>query len=220
MKKFATVLLILCTISGFGQNHLIGMKGGHSWTNVISDHYFGDSDYRNGFTGGFTYEYKFNKKFHIGADLLYAQRGFSNDIVFTDDTGNPIGDKSTIDYNYDYLSLPIKGGFSIGNNFTGFLNLGVVPSLLIKAETITPTFENIDGEISDITDRVTAFDFGAMVEIGSSYKLKEQLLLFTSFAYQQSFTSLANEYYFANDKVKHHGMTLSIGLKYALRIRK
>lgn len=217
MKKLATVLIILFTIPVFGQNHLIGMKGGISWTNVISDNYFSDNDYRNGFAGGLTYEYEFNKKYHIGADLLYAQKGFANDILFVDENGNPLGEKSTSDFNYNYLSLPIKGGFSIGNNLVGFLNIGVVPSLLIKAETITPTFENIDGETFDVTDKVTEFDFGAMAEIGASYKLKEQFLLFTSFAYQHSFTSIANENYFADGKVNHHGMTWSIGLKYALK---
>ena len=218
MRKIITLLIVLFTVPVFGQNHFIGLKGGINRTNVISDNFLGDNDYRNGFIGGLTYEYEFKNKFHIGLDLVYAQKGFKNDIIFTDEIGNPIGEKATSDFNYDYLSLPIKGGFSIGNSFAGFLNIGVVPSLLINAETKIPTFENIDGEIFDVTDKVTEFDFGGLIEIGGSYKFKERFLLFTSFAYQQSFMTITNKNYFSNGKAKHYGMTLSIGLKYALKI--
>ena len=89
--------------------------------------------------------------------------------------------------------------------------------MLINAETIIPTFENIDGETFDVTDKVKKIDFGGLIEIGGSYKFKERFLLFTSFAYQQSFTTITNEDYFSNGKAKHYGMTLSIGLKYALK---
>ena len=103
------------------------MQGGINWTNVISDNFLSDNDYRNGFIGGLTYEYEFKRNFHIGLDLVYTQKGFKHDIIFTDETGNQIGDKTTSDFNYDYLSLPIKGGFSLGNNFAGFLNLRPSP---------------------------------------------------------------------------------------------
>ena len=219
MRKIITLLIVLFTVPVFGQNHFIGLKGGINWTNVISDNFLSDNDYRNGFIGGLTYEYEFKKKFHLGLDLVYAQKGFKNDVIFTDETGNPIGEKATSNFNYDYLSLPIKGGFSLGNNFAGFLNLGIVPSLLINAETIIPTFENIDGETFDVTKNVTKFDFGGLIEIGGSYEFKERFLLFTSFAYQQSFTTITNEDYFPNGKAKHYGMTLLLGLKYALTIR-
>ncbi len=205
MRKIITLLIVLFAVPVFGQNHFIGLKGGINWTNVIADNFLSDNDYRNGFVGGLTYEYEFKKKFHIGLDLVYAQKGFNNDIIFTDENGNPIGEKATSGFYYDYLSLPIKGGFSLGNNFAGFLNLGIVPSLLINAETIIPT------------DKVTKFDFGGLIEIGRSYKFKERFLLFTSVAYQQSFTVITNEDYFSNGKAKHYGMTLSIGLKYALK---
>ncbi len=217
MRKIITILIVLFTVPIFGQNHFIGLKGGINRTNVISDNFLSDNDYRNGFIVGLTYEYEFKNKFHIGLDLVYAQNGFKNDIIFTDETGNPIGQKATSDFNYDYLSLPIKGGFSLGNNFAGFLNLGVIPSLLINAETIIPTYENIAGETFDVTEKVTRFDIAGLIEIGGSYKFKERFLLFTSLAYQQSFTTITNEDYFSNGKAKNYGMTLSIGLRYALK---
>ena len=162
-----------------------------------------------------TYEYQLKKHFTIGVDLLYSQKGFTNDIIFTDENGNPIGEKGRSDFNYDYLSFPLKGGFIIGNRISGFVNLGIVPSFLIDAKTIVPTFDG--NETFDVTDIVTKFDFGGLIEIGGNCKFNHRLFLFTSFTYQHSFTTLTNSDYFADDKIKLYGMTLSIGLKYALK---
>ena len=67
-----------------------------------------------------------------------------------------------------------------------------------------------------MTDRVTKFDFGGLIEIGGNFKFNDRLFLLTSLTYQHSFTTLTNPDYFADDKITLYGVTLSIGLKYAL----
>jgi hypothetical protein len=37
--------------------------------------------------------------------------------------------------------------------------------------------------------------------------------LFTSFSYQQSLTSITNSDYFADSKIRHNGMSFTIGVK-------
>ena len=218
MRKIITVLILVISIPVFGQNHFIGLKSGMSWTNVNSSNFIGNNDNRTGFNGGLTYEYHLNTKFNLGMDMLYSQKGFTNDIVFTDETGNPTGEKATSEFNYDYLSFPIKGGLVLGDKISGFVNLGFVPSVLIDAKTIEPAIEGFrDKTTYDVTDRVTEFDFGGLIEIGGIYKVKESFLLFASFSYQQSFMTISNSDYFSASKIKHYGMTMSIGLKYALK---
>ena len=218
MRKLITVLIIVISIPVFGQNHFVGLKSGMSWTNINSSNFISNNDNRTGFNGGLTYEYRLNTKLNLGIDLLYSQKGFTNDIVFTDETGNPTGEKATSEYNYDYFSFPIKGGLVLGDKISGFVNLGFAPSVLIDAKTIEPAIEGfMDKTTYDVTDKVTGFDFGGLIEIGGIYKFKERFLLFASFAYQQSFTAISNSDYFSNSKIKHYGMTMSIGLKYALK---
>ena len=183
--------------------------------NVV--HFLNDNNNRTGFTGGLTYELQFNKNYSFGLDFLYLQKGFTNDIILTDETGNPTGEKATFFFYYDYLSFPVKGGFLIGEKISGFINFGIVPSVLIDAKHITPAINNIlEEETIEVTDRVTKLDFAGLIEIGGSYKFGNKFLIFTSFDYQQSFTTITNSDYFSNRKVRHYGMTMSIGLKYAL----
>lgn len=220
MKNIFLFILTISALKVAGQNHLIGVKGGVNSTNITSSNFLSQNNSRTGLTAGLTYEFLIKKHFSIGADLIYNQRGFTNDLIFTDNLGNPTGEKYTTKFNYDYVSLPIKTGFNIGTNLYGFTNIGLIPSLLVDAKTTTPTFDTdakfTGNETFDVTNRVSKFDFAGLVEIGGGYKFKGRYWLFTSFSYQHSFTTITNSEYFANSKIRHNGMTLTIGLKCAL----
>lgn len=217
MKNLITVSLLLLSIPVIAQKQFIGLKGGPSWTNTFAEDFSVNNDSRIGFTGGLTYEYKFLNNFNLELDFLYAQKGFKNEVVFTDNLGQPTGVVLTSHFDYDYLSLPIKGSFTFGEKLDGFVNIGIVPSFLMKATNRTPGF--IIGGLSEsyeVTDNVNRFDFGGIAEIGGSYTIKEQFKLFLMFAYQQSFTSITNENYFSYAEIRHFGMIVSFGFKYAI----
>jgi hypothetical protein len=220
MKNLFFFILTISTLKVAGQSTLLGVKGGVSSTNITSSNFLSQNNSRTALTVGLTYEFLIKKHFSIGADLIYNQRGFTNDIVLHDIMGNPTGEKNTASFNYDYISLPIKTGFYIGNKLYGFANIGVIPSLLADAKTIVPGYY-IDGklteiEVYDITNRVSKFDFAGLVEIGGGYRLNGRYWIYTSFSYQNSFTTITNSDYFSFSKIHHNGMNLTIGLKCAL----
>ncbi len=217
MQKIITVIAIVISFTAYGQNHFIGIQGGICWTNASLTN-FKNNDTRTGFHSGLTYQYYLNKRFNLGIDILYFQKGFTNDVIFTDQLGNPTGEKATSRFNYDYLSIPLKGGIVVGNKFSGFANLGIVPSFLIDATTKHSAIEGFTEETSsNITNKVTKFDVGGLIEIGAKYKVTANFVLSASFGFQHSFTSITNDNYFSNAKIRHYGMIVSIGLKYALK---
>lgn len=218
MKKILTVLTIVISITAFGQNHFIGLKGGINYTNVKSTNFTNSDGNRTGFHSGLTYEYPLNKRFNLGIDFLYFQKGFTNDIVFIDQSGNTAGESVIIEFNYDYLSLPLKGGIEFGEKFSGFANLGIVPSVLVDAKTITPNIEGFTEETPHkMTDAVTKFDLGGLVEIGANYNITTDFLLSAAIGYQHSFTSITNDDYYENAEARHYGLAFSIGLKHKLK---
>lgn len=221
MKNVFLFILTITTLKIVGQNHFVGIKGGANKTNISSSNFTNQHNSRTGLSAGLSYEFLFKKRFSVGADLMYSQRGFTDYIVFTDDFGNPTGEKYAIKLNYNYISLPIKTGFNIGNKVYGFANIGVIPSFLVNAKTIVPTFDiekKLTGnEVFDVTNQVAKFDFAGLAEIGGGYKFKNRYWLFSSFSYQHSFTTITNSNYFPNSKIRHYGMTLNLGLKYALK---
>lgn len=220
MKKITVLILIILSLKVAGQNNNVGIVGGINLTNVTVKPiaYPLPTGNRIGFTGGLTYEHLFKNNFSIGADVIYIQRGFTNKIFLTDASGNVLGD-ATIKFGYDYISIPIKAGFTFGKKVFGFVKAGVLPSYLVSAKTIAPTFDasgKVNGtENVDETKIVTKFDIAGIAEIGGGIKVKEKAWLFLSFAGQYSFTTITNKQYFGTGTIiKHYGMSLSIGLKY------
>jgi len=218
MNKLITISIILLSLPILGQKQYLGLKGGKAWTNYYSDGSSGEFDYQTGFSGGLTYEHEFKNNFHLEVDLLYAQKRFIHDgfTLISGDT-DPNGFTVThFDYylESEYLSLPIKGGYSIGNKFQGFLNLGFVQSVLINARTTTIKSGEY-GSSSNRTDQTNRIDLSGIAEIGASYTIKEQFKLFTTFAYQQSFNPIT-DVYFEDPNAKHFGMILSFGVKYGI----
>lgn len=179
---------------------------------------------------GLTYDYMFKKYFSLAAEINYNQRGFTSDILITDNAANPTIKKRAAKLYYDYVALPLKAGFDFGNlfyssadkskRFYGFVNIGVIPSLLVNAKTTGPAI-NDNGQSSatityDVADRVTKFDVAGLAEIEAGYILKNGFRLFTSFAYQHGFTTITNEEYFEDSKIQHRWGTMAIGLKFNL----
>lgn len=72
-------------------------------------------------------------------------------------------------------------------------------------------------ETHHITNRVSGYDLAGLAEIGGGFIITNRLWLTTSFIYQHSFTSITNTEYFANSKIRHNGVALNIGLKWALK---
>lgn len=220
MRNVCLIILTTISINASGQS-FIGIKGGLSFTNVSTNNFIEGTDSRTSFSGGLSYEYFLKDNYSISFDLITNQRGFTIDMIFIDDQGDPTGQKTTTKFNYDYLSLPIKTGIYVGQKkVNAFGNMGVVPSILINAKTISPSYEtdgiNYPGETIDTKEQVNKFDFAGLLEIGANYKATNKFWLFSSLTYQYSFTTITNSEYFPESKVRHNGLTVSFGLKYKL----
>lgn len=219
MKYIISIILAIISLSSSGQS-FIGVRGGLNLTNNSFNDLFINKNSRSGVSGGLTYELFIKENTSIGVDLLYNQRGFTDEIIFTDNQGNPTGQKATTEFNFNYLSLPIKAGIYTKNRKRISLNLGLVPSYLIKSETILPTYE-FDGQIYNgqtinTTDRVSRFDIAGLFEFAFNFQIKDNYWFFGTMSYQHSFTDFTNKDYFNDQNMKHYGLILSFGFRYRL----
>lgn len=219
MKYIFLLVVLSVAFVADAQNHMIGLKVGSNNTDISTSQFLMDHNPKSGWLAGFTYDYHFLEQFYFGAALMYDQRGFTNDIIFTDNTGTEY-ERYTADFEYNYLSLPISAGFNFGNKLYGFVEIAAVPSFLLDANYIFPAFnskgELIGEEVIDAGTDVNTFDFAGKGEFGLGYKIKQKFYLYASFAYQQSITTTYESQYFMSDDMKHYGTAMSIGLKYIL----
>jgi hypothetical protein len=218
MKKYFSLFLIVLSVSLFGQNHFIGAKGGIAIVNV-SDALFNVPSMRTSFTGGFSYEYQMKNNFLIGSDLLYIEKGYSTDITMTNDEGITQG-TAAINFHFNYISLPLKAGYTFGNKLSGFVYVGLVPALLTNAYykgsdpngilDDTGSFPKISAK-----EYTSKFELSALAEIGADYKISDSFLLTTAIASQYGITPVSN-YENHENNMRNIGFFFTFGLKYAL----
>jgi len=208
------------SLNTYGQQQSIEIRGGVVFSNKTSDDLFNDSEFRKGFLAGFNYKYHFSNNYSVGFGLIFNQRGFSISSEFTDVYGNPTGDQSEFKFNYSYLNIPIKGGYSIGNKLKSHFNIGLSPNILIKAKHVSPSYEANDmyfeKETYDVKNKVRDLSLSGLVELGASYKIFDITLL-TSIVYSHDITTFSNDDYFKNTNLRHIGLSFSIGLKYWIK---
>jgi hypothetical protein len=215
-KHLLILVFIITTCNTYGQNYSIGVIAGYKNSNVKSEN-FGNTKSRKGIELGLSLEKNLGKKIFSEVGLLYSQKGFVLEGPFTDLTGQPTGLISITHLNYNYISLPLKIGFNYGNKISGFINIGLAPSLLLNSNHTTEAIEGIVEEVSgSTTESVSKFDIGGLIELGGKYKLSNWCFLFSSVELESSFISISNEEYFREESIKHYGINIKVGLKYAL----
>ena len=228
MKKYLTLILIVLTSTVFSQGHFVGVKGGVSFTKVRDAVFYEKNiEMRKGFTAGLTYEFKLKNNILLGADLLYIQKGYSADISITNDEGMLIG-MGRSHPSYNYLSLPLKVGYSFGEKISGFFYIGIVPALLTDAYYGFSDPNNVQQNTDnpgkhDITKYTPNFELSGLAEVGANYKINERFLLTTSLGGHIGFTAITdfgnveNSIFDDQDNtMKNYGFYWTFGLKYAL----
>ncbi|MDL2308266.1 PorT family protein [Bacteroidales bacterium OttesenSCG-928-B11] len=181
MKKLLIVSVLLISLTANAQTHQIGIKSGINFSSVLMKPDFDGNKFKCGYMGGITYNYQFANGFGVGADLLYSRKGYKQELFLTDVLGDIIGDLAYF-YHYDYLSIPLKASYQLGNKLFCNFSIGIVPSIAVgrsfESNPATPTLYH--------NPSLKAFDLGALVEIAGGYTFKEKYTLYAAFAYDQS----------------------------------
>lgn len=218
MKKLFITLLILFSISSFAQNHFVGVQVGMNLSNVYGTDFSKNFEYMPSFSAGFSYDFQMKNNILLGSGLSYERKGFQNEIGFTNDEGILMGIYDS-KVRYNYLSLPLKAGYQIGQKWTGYIYLGVVPAYLIDAQITGPDFSNEgvydEDENYDITDEVNVFELSGLLELGSTYRLNSKWAMFINANYLMGLTPIYKES--DSPHPKNHRLNISFGVKYALK---
>ncbi|HCS19479.1 MAG TPA: hypothetical protein DIW47_02765 [Bacteroidetes bacterium] len=222
MKYTLLLFLTIATITVNGQNHFVGIQSGVNYTRVINDHFPKNKvNFRTGLVIGITYDYQFKKNFSIGSGIIYNQRGYTRDIVFSPTyTGEPNDLIFIYKVNRDFISLPLKIGFNCGKELFAYGNIGLTPSVLVEAYDVHPKLDFNGNDLPERSvwnkDLVYKFDIGGLAEVGGGYKFTNHFWLYSSLLFQHSFAPIFNYDRSPDAEIIHYGWSLSLGFKYAL----
>lgn len=221
MKITLFLILTFATITVNGQNHFVGLHSGVSYTNAIVKNYPKNRiNFRTGLVSGLTYDYLFRNNFSIGSGIVYNQRGYSRDVVFSPYyTGEPNDLIVSYKINRDFITIPLKIGFNYGKKYFAYANIGLTPSVLVEAYDVHPKLDFNGNDIPERTfwnkDLLYKVEIGGLIELGGGYKFTNRFWLYSSLMYQHSFTPILSYDRYPDKEIIHYGFSLSLGLKYA-----
>ena len=210
----------MISVYGRSQTHWIGLQRGVNITSVDAKENFGDTRQRLSYIDGFNYEYLAPRNLILGMVFLYNPRGFREDILYSNEEGSIVDETIRVNFDYDYISIPLSVGFAMGDKYRIIPKAGIIPSYLLKAEYKRPEIEvnglRIEEKIVNISNEFTKFDISGQISLEGNYSIQKNGKLFITTTYRRSLTNIVKSSYFETDKMKHYGLSISIGLKYSL----
>jgi len=175
MSKLVLSLAILfMAFVANAQKVKVGIKGGANIANINGNDEVFDLAPRTLYHAGVFAEFIINEKFSLQPELIYSRQGWSDEINIVADITTPTIGTLEIDFNYNYLNVPVLvqfypvKGFSL---FTGpqlgiFLNGTIERRVEIKVEGYED-YEQ-DPEKTDL-EGANPVDFGWV--FGTAYRL-------------------------------------------------
>jgi len=221
IKYLLYPLFILFCNSAFSQESYVGAFIGINSTRLTEQPPVGREQMRRqGIRLGITYDIDLYDRISLGSGLIYDQRGFIDfqPLPGVCSVGGCFlvdGRKTTRIFT-DYLMVPIKFRYTVGNQLQAFIGFGLFGSMRLRAQSI---LEEIDasgrpfGINTDISNDVKLFDFGGSLESGLSYSLSADLEVFSALSYQQSFSLVSDISLGGEDQERHKGWNLSVGVR-------
>lgn len=201
------------------QSNKISIQGGVTGTSFSSSPMseqklkFGDTYYLG-------YERETESKLLLSVGVSYISMGTRitntgiDGLVVVEDL-NLIEFENTLDFNY--ISIPLKVGKRIGDDFFGFGYLGVSNRFLLTAIEDRPRFDSnleiIGRQKEDITKDVKRFDFAGLISLGFGKKFSNHEV-FLSGSFTFSATSFETDNFLTGLNPRNYGGILKIGYNY------
>ena len=217
--RFFLLVTLAISVAANGQTRYIGFQGGLSLANIHANDFYDNSSFKAGIVCEIDYKSSFSDRFNTTIGLSYFQNGFKDELIYQDMNGFEIN-HDEVRYVFDYLGLPIRFGIQAGKKIKGIVNVGVIPSLLVRAKDKFPdldfTIEN-DEHALDIRKYLSKFDLAGLVELGTEYDLSNKFGIFALVGYRYSFTTVSGKEYFQDSKMRNYGYTFTLGARYKIK---
>ncbi len=212
MRTFLTLLGITLLFSASGQTHLLGIEAGPTFAQTVRE----DVDYYNtlnaGSVGAF-YEFK-KKNFTSTFGLGYLNKGFKQELIYTNEIGTVLGEGAIETVRHNYLSVSEVVGIEFGENkYFGFTGIGLRASVYSNTIVSSPTFPLNDGTTVQgykfELDYLNLIDISALARIGGGIRTEKGNIFFLSGIYDFGLTKTFE----SEMPSKHRNISVLIGFK-------
>ncbi|PVX47246.1 outer membrane protein with beta-barrel domain [Flavobacterium sp. 103] len=210
MKNTIIIVLIYSLpFTSYGQLNddiEIGFNFGLNTSAVTNSAEFGDSsDSNHGINLGASIDYYFSRNFSLKAKLIYDQKGWENKFIIDPNSGIVYNNNNTLDYNLNYLTIPIAVNWHFGKIF--YINLGPYVGILLGAKET--------GTDSNIKNNFESIDYGLQMGVGVKIPINDKYKIFFEWEGQGGLPDIATINY--DSTVYNSRGSFNLGVNFVLK---
>ena len=221
MAKTTITILITCifcfSILLGQENELkIGIETGPSLISIRGNDLANQNQSQfSGYAGGLTLQYSLHPNFSVKTNLAYERKGARSTAEITDPLGALLGETTYI-ANFDYLTIPVLGHFSFGENVRIFANFGPYLGFLLKQANITKPYNNVAKIKENNIDNFKRLDWGLTAGLGGGIAIKENIFLTLEVRHNLGLHSISKVRVFNDGKVLTRSTNFLLGVAYLI----
>jgi opacity protein-like surface antigen len=177
MRKTFTALFILtgfCSIANaqISKGFELGANIGYNTSTIQQFDYYDKSGEIGGVNLGFSAEYYFSENWSIKGKLTYDQKGWADGYIIEDTSpaGGGTSVVNGIQFNLNYLTVPVMASWHFGRARNWYLHFGPYVGFLLSASD-----NNNDGNVKPLFNST---DFGFDAGIGVKFPVAKKVKLF------------------------------------------
>jgi len=211
MKSILALLGSLLAFLSVSQTHLVGVEAGPTFAQTIRQN-FEYNTLNAGCVGAF-YDFKRNM-FTSTFGLGYMNKGFEQELVYTNEIGEVLGQGAVEKVRHNYLTISEIVGIEFGQNkFFGIAGVGLRASVYSNTIVSSPSFLLNDGTTLQgykwKLNYLNWIDLAAIARIGCGIRTESGNIFFISGIYDFGLTNA----YESENPPKHRNISVLIGVK-------
>ena len=199
-------LLLMFSSKAFSQESNVKIGLQLSATNPSFINNYIDNEFRLSYATGLTFDYQINDNLSLMSGFGYERKGSKSHITVIDQNNNLLG-KGDINFNYDYIGIPLMLIYHSEANNGIYFGGGSYATYLLKA-TSNSKIEIFDNQV--FTEDTNRVDIGLALVVGYVKPLSENIYL-----------DIAIREYYGLSKLDKHATksrrNSSIGIQFALK---
>lgn len=201
------------------QEKFYSVTAGLNMTNVIKNgDFFETTMPKPGANIGFHRNILCENNLNFNFGIAFTDKGFRNRFEYdinVDNSASQTGD-ALYAYRYRYIGTALNIGYTCNEKYKLTPFFGITQNFLIQAQTAYSLTENETRTKYKRNDyaRLKHVDFSCQAGISAEYNVDANYTPFLAFIIRGSLNSFSDVTYFSNEKLRHYGISLMLGIKF------
>ncbi len=216
MHKLLFMGLLACSLNLTGQEKKLnlGIEAGPTYTSLWGNTALEQNTQPTfNYLIGLQFQYHVNWNFSLYGGLQYGRIASTTDIELRNQNNVLLGNTS-LNYNLDFLTVPITARYYFGAKSQFFVEAGVTYSRLLQVESVREATGNLPEDRQDLRNDFHNINYGWCAGFGFVYPISEDLFLSIGLRHDYGISNLSIAPIVDEGSIRTNSSQVLLGINY------